>query len=140
MQSSLSGLANAAKTGVPQQRDLAQEFGAIATDITQASRLPTSQTWYGKTLHNIASMVKFRRVDAVEGDSTDAIVLRAEKKLHDNDLAGATLELEALATEPQAVAALWIKKAQSRVLVDQSIHQLLNEVTAVAVRTQKTAN
>ncbi|MEH6404136.1 MAG: uroporphyrinogen-III synthase [Sneathiella sp.] len=140
MTSSLSGLVNVAKTGVPLQRDLAAEFNDLAIDITQASRLPTSQTWYGKTLHNIASLVKFRRIDVVEGDSTDAIVSRTEKKLSANDLAGATQELKALGDEATAIAALWISKAESRVLVDQSIQKLLKVATTAAVLEKQTAN
>lgn len=139
MQADLSNLVNAAKLGAPLSRDLSLEFGAIATDITQASRLPSSQTWYGKTLHNIASMVKFRRTDAVEGNSTDAIVSRAEKKLNANDLAGATAELKGLEEAPQAVAAAWIQKASRRVLVDRALHQLLKTATTTAVNQSKTA-
>ncbi|MBL4907170.1 MAG: uroporphyrinogen-III synthase [Sneathiella sp.] len=135
----LVGLSDIAKSGAKARQDLITEFSIIANDITQASRLPTSEAWYGKTLHNIASLVKFRRVDDLEGDSVDAVVARAEARLKSNDLAGATAVLKDLTGDPAAVAVNWIVAADKRALVDRSLNELLGKATALNVQ-NTTAN
>lgn len=133
-QSDLVALNDVAKSGAKSNTDLIAGFSGIANEITQASRLPSSETWYGKTLHNIASLVKFRRVDDVTGDSVDAIVARAEENLQKNDLAGAVEALKLLDDGPAEVAADWITAADDRILVDQTIDGLLEKITAAAVQ------
>ncbi|GLQ05043.1 uroporphyrinogen-III synthase [Sneathiella chinensis] len=140
LQQDLAPLAGIAKTGARTQRDLTKEFADIATDITQAARLPSSDTWYGKTLHRVASAVKFRRVDDLEGTAVDAIVARAEEKLKANDLAGATAEIRALDGEAAKVAASWLEQASQRVTLDQAIDQMLVKTANAAVTDKTGAN
>ncbi len=138
LQPELATLGDIAKTGAIARRDLITHFSAIANDITQASRLPASDTWYGKTLHNIASMVKFRRVDDVTGTSVDAVVASAEEKLSRNDFESAVTSLKTLQGEPAIVARSWIADAEKRILVDRVIANLLSKATAMAVQVSGT--
>ncbi len=133
MQADLAALSSVAKTGTATDRELRDEFARIANDITQASRLPATETWYGKTLHNLASLVKFRRVDDVSGESVDAVVARAELKLSNNDLAGAVEAVDLLTGSPADVAATWLERAKARLLVDRSISNLLGQATTEAL-------
>ncbi|MEP3248378.1 MAG: uroporphyrinogen-III synthase [Sneathiella sp.] len=133
MQADLAALSSVAKTGTATDRELRDAFTSIANDITQASRLPATETWYGKTLHNLASLVKFRRVDDVSGESVDAVVARAELKLSNNDLAGAVEAAELLTGPPADVVATWLEKAKARLLVDRSISNLLGQATTKAL-------
>ncbi|MCG8494339.1 MAG: hypothetical protein MI743_22205 [Sneathiellales bacterium] len=124
----------AAKTGAPTALALKEEFAALAQDITQASRLPDTETWYGKTLHNLASLVKFRRVDDTEGGSVDALVAGAELALEKNDLKGAIEAVAGLQDAPADVAASWLEKAKARHLVDSELSALLSMLSAETVK------
>jgi len=130
----LENLGAVAKTGAPTLENLKEEFAVLAQDITQASRLPDSETWYGKTLHNLASLVKFRRVDDTEGDSVDALVAKAEQALEKQDLKGAIESVSGLQGAPADVAASWLEKAKARHLVDSELSALLGSLSADAVK------
>lgn len=122
-----------ASSGAETLRSLRQEFSQLAPDISQASRLPSDETWYGQTLHRIASAVKFRRVDDVEGDDVDAIVARAEQDLVANDLDKAIAEVKQLSGASADIVKDWLTKAEARLAVDQAIAGLLATATQSAV-------
>jgi hypothetical protein len=128
-----------APVGAPTLASLQKEFTAIASDISQSARLPSEETWYGEALHRIASAVKFRRVDDMEGNDVDAVVARAEQDLAENDLDNAVAEIEKLSGAPAEVAASWLDKAKTRLTVEQSIAGLLQEATTTAI-SQPTSN
>ncbi len=132
LQAELASLADVAKTGAPTLRQLMEGFEADAAAIVQAARLPASDTWYGKTLHNLASLVKFRRIDDTEGSDVDAIVARAEQAIGKGDLAAAISALKSLEGAPAEVAASWTAKAKARLKVDQTLDFILSKVTASA--------
>ncbi|TNE37118.1 MAG: hypothetical protein EP348_06135 [Alphaproteobacteria bacterium] len=130
----LETLQKIAGEGAPTMTALRADFSRLAPDIAQAARLPSEETWYGKTLHRIASIVKFRRVDDLEGDSADAMLARAEKDLADNDLAAAVAEMKKLSGPAAEKAQGWLFKAEQRLAVEQAISTLLDKATASAVR------
>jgi len=140
LQGDLASMNSAAKTGAATVRELTEEFAAVATDSAQAARLPSSDTWYGKTLHNLASLVKFRRVDDVSGEGVDALVARAEEKILAGDLSEGVELLKKLSDEPAKVAAPWLMRAENRLNVDTALERLLEKVTATAVLEKQTAN
>lgn len=140
LQEDLASMNSAAKTGAATVRELTEEFAKVATDSTQAARLPSSDTWYGKTLHNLASLVKFRRVDDVSGEGVDALVARAEEKILAGDLSEGVELLKKLSEEPAKVAAPWLMRAENRLNVDTALERLLEKVTATAVLEKQTAN
>jgi uroporphyrinogen-III synthase len=133
MQGSLANLSDAAVGGAPTLRALTEEFNPLAIQITQTARLPNSETWYGKTLHNLANLVKFRRVGDISGGDVDATVARAEDLLLKGDLASSVLEIEKLEGPALEAASGWLVGAKKRVLTDQSLDKLLDVVTAAAV-------
>ncbi|MZR29669.1 uroporphyrinogen-III synthase [Sneathiella litorea] len=122
-----------APVGAPTLANLQKDFAEIASDISQAARLPSEETWYGQALHRIASAVKFRRVDDVEGSDVDAVVARAERDLANNDLDKAVTEIEKLSGAAKEVAAPWLEKAKVRLTVESSIAGLLQEATTTAI-------
>jgi len=138
LQADLAKLSEVAQSGAPTLRELRESFAAQATQITQAARLPGSDTWYGKTLNNLASLVKFRRVgggvggDGASGD-VDVIVARAEQKINAGDLAAGVVVLKTLDGPAADAARLWVSEAEKRVLVDETLSRLLGQVTANAV-------
>jgi hypothetical protein len=134
LQPELAKLADVSKVGAATLRDLTDSFGALAIDATQAARLPSSETWYGKTLHNLASLVKFRRVGDTSSGTVDAKIALAENKLLQGDLKEAVLALKTLENEPAEVVAPWLAKAEQRLTVDETLNLLLGKVTAAAVQ------
>lgn len=122
-----------APVGAPTLASLQKDFTVIASDISQSARLPSEETWYGEALHRIASAIKFRRVDDLEGSDVDAVVARAEQDLADSDLDQAVAELEKLSGAAADAAAPWLEKAKTRLTVEQSITGLLQEATATAI-------
>jgi uroporphyrinogen-III synthase len=130
LQTSLSDLSEISKTGAPTFTQLNEAFTPLAIEITQAARLPASDTWYGKTLHNIASLVKFRKVGDTDGDTVDAKVANAEDLLGKGELQAAVNALDTLEGEPAAVARDWLLGAKARLKTDQTITALLQNVTA----------
>ncbi|MCR9212685.1 MAG: uroporphyrinogen-III synthase [Proteobacteria bacterium] len=135
----LATLKGLAPTGAETLRTLRQEFSKLAPDISQSARLPSDETWYGQTLHRIASAVKIRRVDDVEGDDVDAVIARAEQDLASNDLDKAIAEVKKLTGASADIAKDWLTKAESRLAVDQAIAGLLASATQSAV-TPTTSN
>ena len=134
LQPELAKLADISKEGAATLRDLTDSFGALAIDATQSARLPSSETWYGKTLHNLASLVKFRRVGDTSSGTVDAKIALAENKLLQGDLKAAVLALQTLEKEPAEVVAPWLAKAEQRLTVDETLNLLLGKVTAAAVQ------
>ena len=128
-----------APVGAPTLAGLQKDFMAIASDISQSARLPSEETWYGEALHRIASAIKFRRVDDMEGSDVDAVVARAEQDLADNDLGQAIAEIKKLSGAAAEVATPWLEKAKTRLTVEQSVAGLLREATATAI-SQPTSN
>jgi uroporphyrinogen-III synthase len=122
-----------ASVGAPTLVTLQKEFTDIATDISQSARLPSEETWYGQALHRIASAVKFRRVDDMDGSDVDAVVARVEQDLAENDLDQAVAEVEKLTGAAAEVAAPWLEKAKTRQTVEQSIAEMLQAATATAI-------
>ncbi|WP_415234905.1 uroporphyrinogen-III synthase [Sneathiella sp.] len=136
MHDDLTALLPVAARGATPLSVLKDEFRNLANEIVQAERLPASDTWYGKTLHNLATLVKFRRVDDLEGESVDAIVAKAENALNDNNLGQAIDALNKLSGAPSDVAAGWLSRAEERHLVDRTVDMLLGKATATVVETK----
>ena len=124
-----------APIGAPTMASLQKGFSSIATDISQSARLPSEETWYGQALHRIASAIKFRRIDDSGGSDVDAVVARTEQDLSENDLNNAVAEIEKLSGVAAEVAGPWLKKAKTRLTVEQSIAGLLEEATTTAITT-----
>jgi uroporphyrinogen-III synthase len=134
LQPELAKLSEVSKSGAATLRDLTESFGTVAIEATQSARLPSSETWYGKTLHNLASLVKFRRVGDTSSDTVDAKVALAESKLLQGDLNAAVQALKTLEGAPADVMAIWLVKAEQRLSVDETLNLLLGKVTASAVQ------
>lgn len=135
LKSEMDILSAIAPNGAVTMPTLQKEFASIAGDISQSARLPSDETWYGQTLHRIASAVKFRRVDDLDGTDVDAIVARTEQDLLTNDLDKAVAEVEKLTGPSAEIAQDWLAKAKARLNVENAISGLLEKVTSEAIST-----
>jgi hypothetical protein len=108
-----------ADTGVPTPGDLTRDFGRMAPVLVRSAVIGDGQSWWRQALYHVETVISIRRIgENTPGDSTDAIVARAEGKVDDGDLAGAVNTLQALAGLPAEMASSWIHDAGHRIAVD----------------------
>jgi hypothetical protein len=108
-----------ADSGVETLDDLTRDFGRLAPNLVRTAIVGDGQSWWLQALYHIESVISIRRTGAdVQGDSTDAVVARAEAKLDEDDLPGAVTMLQGLSGAAADLASPWIHDAQHRVTVD----------------------
>jgi len=105
--------------GVETQDDLTRDFSRLAPSLVRTSVVGDGKSWWRQALYHVESVISIRRTGAdVQGDSTDAIVARAEAKLDEDDLSGAIAMLQGLSGAAADLASPWIHDAQHRVALD----------------------
>jgi hypothetical protein len=108
-----------ADSGVETAEDLTRDFNRLARDLVRTAVVGNGQSWWRQAVYHIESVISIRRTGAdVQGDSTDAVVARAEAKLDEDDLPAAVETLQALSGAAADLASSWIHDAQHRVAVD----------------------
>jgi hypothetical protein len=118
-------------TGIPTFATLAGRFQSLAPEIVRAEVLPAGQSWWRETLDRVAALVIIRREDGfAAGDTTAAIIARAEGRLAEGDLAGALAEAEKLTDGPAGIAAPWLADARTRLVADKAVSELSAHVVA----------
>ena len=84
----------------------------------------------GRLASFIEAQVATRSLTPQEGDSTDAILSRAEDALRRDNLAAAVEELKTLAEAPQAALSGWLGRAEARVAALSAIAELRGVLAA----------
>jgi hypothetical protein len=108
-----------ADTGVETTDDLTRDFGRLAPALVRSAIVGDGQSWWRQALYHIESVISVRRVGAdVPGDSTEAVVARAEARLDEDDLQGAIGALQVLTGVAADLASPWIHDAGHRIAVD----------------------
>ena len=81
-----------------------------------------------RTWQRVGSLITIRRVGEVDGEETDAILARAERRLIAGELA-ATIELMESLRRPASVAAQpWLDRAKTRLRAEHALADLQNQV------------
>ncbi len=110
-----------ADTGVETADDLAKDFSRLAPSLVRGAVVGDGQSWWRQAIYHLESIISIRRVGGdVPGDSTEAVVARAEAKLDDGDLPGAIAVLQTLTGNSADAASPWIHDAGHRVAVDNA--------------------
>jgi hypothetical protein len=110
-----------ADTGVETTDDLTRDFGRLAPTLVRSAVVGDGQSWWRQAVYHLESVISIRRVGAdVPGDSTEAVVARAEAKLDEDDLQGAIGILQALTGADADLASPWIHDAGHRVAMDNA--------------------
>jgi hypothetical protein len=108
-----------ADSGVETADDLTRDFGRLAPNLVRTAVVGDGESWWRQALYHIESVVSIRRTGAeAPGDSTGAVVARAEAKLDEEDLQGAVAMLQGLNGAAADLVSPWIHDAQHRVAVD----------------------
>jgi uroporphyrinogen-III synthase len=123
MANAVSALEPAAK-GVPGRAALATGFAQAAEAARQADK-PQNGDWIDRSLDVVSGLVTVRPAPGeVEGDSTDAVLARAEGRLQRGDLAGAVDAIKALSGPTATAMAGWRAQAESRLAAEAALQSL----------------
>ncbi|HEX6980927.1 MAG TPA: mitofilin family membrane protein, partial [Alphaproteobacteria bacterium] len=85
-------------------------------------------SWWRPLLDRLTSLVTIRRIGEVDGDTPEAVVARAERRLAADDLAGAVAELERLQGAPAAAAGSWLADARARLTAEAALAGLTTHI------------
>jgi hypothetical protein len=128
MQKALQNLAPYAKSGVLSKETLQKEFRGIAADIVMAKLRGEDATVRDRVLERLGKYAKVRKVDDIEGNSTDAVVARAEKMLDQGDVRGAIKELQTLEGASAETAQPWMNQAAGNVMADDATAMMMQKL------------
>ncbi|MGI9406876.1 MAG: hypothetical protein ACR2O4_10955 [Hyphomicrobiaceae bacterium] len=120
----LTPLDKLAANGVPTAEDLTREFSKVAAQAIDAETSVAGTSAFDKLLANARSIVRVRKTGDVEGESTEAIVARAEDDLKRSDIKAALSEVQKLSGLAAEAASDWAAKARDRLSVDAVLEQI----------------
>ena len=121
----LTALTPHAATGIATLEALRDRFTPLAETILRAAVAPPGESWMSRTLARLSGLVTLRRVGGdVAGDTTEAIVARAEARLGVGDLAAAVAEVAALDGARAEAAASWLGDARARLAAEAALAAL----------------
>lgn len=105
---------------------LQQGFPALAKAALGAERERASGdgSLAGRLWSRARSAVSVRRVGMAEGETTEAVIARAETRLKAGDLAAAIKEMKALQGEGAVIMRPWIEDALARITVIEAIGRM----------------
>jgi hypothetical protein len=120
--SDLRALRALAETGAPSRAALATEFAAVADRVAVAAKTPPpGASLMARIVHALSSVFTVRRIDQLSGDSPDAILARAQRRVDDGDLEGALKDLDTLPQTGRDAVAGWRARAARRVQIDHLV-------------------
>lgn len=119
----LAPIAAAAERGIATRAALAQRFPAVADAVARIGR-PAEAPWWWTPIERLRGLVQIRPVGDVPGDSTIALVARAEQRLAAGDLQGALAILDGLSGPSAEAASRWRAEAALRVQADALLAQI----------------
>ncbi len=122
-----SALTIYARTGVPTLATLLASFGEAERAALQAEdseRARVAESLGDKLSGAMSSLVAVRRTAESTGVDSASILTRARARLNEGDLASALAELETLQAAPRAGMADWLRGAQARRNVEESLARL----------------
>ena len=118
----VAGLRPLAETGAPTRAALAAEFPDIAARAARAAHAPRpNASFLARMFSALGSLITVRRVDDFTGNSPDAVLTRAERRVDDGDIEGALEQLRTLPPAAQSATADWRERAQRRVDIETRI-------------------
>lgn len=120
----LSALDKLAKDNVATQQVLIREFSNVASSAVQAESLDENAGTFEKLIASARSVVRVRKTGDVEGETTEAIIARAEDRLKRNDLSAAVSQLGALKGKAADAFASWLDRARDRLSVDAALAKI----------------
>lgn len=112
-----------AEAGAPTPAELAATFRSAVRAAREADQ-PTGGGVVEQLGRAVAGLVTVRRLDAPETASVGDVIVRAQRRLANDDLAGAADELDRLGGAPKDAVATWIEQARARVAIETHLEAL----------------
>lgn len=122
-----------AEKGVARLDELTRTFDDAASRALAASNPSGGGDLVNRLLSGARDIVRVRPTDEVEGQDAGAVLARAEARLRDGDVLGATQELAALDEAAQQAMASWTTRARQRLTALRQV-QALSESAMNALR------
>ena len=129
LQSAMDRLGALASDGVVTVDQLTREFAGLARQIITATA--PDEGWVADLWGRVRSVVSVRRTGDIEGDTTQAIVARAEVRLGDRDVAGAVSELDSLDGLSLELVRPWLELARARATADEAAALIATRAVAL---------
>ena len=118
--------------GLPTPETLRAQFSALIPAALLAEEAADDADWLDRMWTSIASLVTVRATGEVQGNTSEAILARAEVRLGAGDLAAALKELDAVSGAAKDTVAAWRAEAEARLqlnaLVSAATARLLAEM------------
>ncbi len=128
IESPSENLKSFAQSGMNSEEKLVGQFSRLSHDILMADRAAEAKTFVQQLELGFQSMFSVREKGEVEGDTTSAILARAEVRLDEANLEGALTELSGLAGAAAQAAEAWINEARARVELNSFLTALSDKV------------
>lgn len=128
-----------ADQGIATTSELRGEFPKLADAVMQASGATHGGDWIDKAMAKASEVVTVRKVGDVPGDSTEAVLARAENRLAVDDLDGAVAEMGHLKGAAAQAAQDWMTRAQARVTAEKALKDLHLQVIGQIAQSDGTA-
>jgi hypothetical protein len=129
LQSAMNRLGDLASDGVVTVDQLTREFSGLARQIVTATA--PDEGWVADLWGRVRGVISVRRTGDIEGDTTQAIVARAEVRLADRDLAGAVAELDSLDGPSLNAVRSWMVLARARATADEAAALIATRAVAL---------
>ncbi|NJM35793.1 MAG: hypothetical protein HC850_15095 [Rhodomicrobium sp.] len=110
--------------GVPSLERLKAEFGTAADAAIASENRPADESWASELWSKAKSFVTVRRKGDVPGDTTRAILARAEFRLGKGDLKAAAEEAAQLKGPAAETMAPWVSKLKARIAAEDALKGL----------------
>ena len=127
---SLSEARPYAAEGLPTDRELRQSFREATRRASAAEARAGADGPLDRFVANIRGLFSVRPAGATEGDTTSAVISRAEAALEAGNLDGAVNEVEALDGEALAAFEPWLEEARAKAQVRTRIDRLERAILA----------
>lgn len=132
----LRSIDGAADKGLPTLRAVQARFGQVSSALlATVPRTGEPEGVLERLARNAEGLVRFRPSQPVDGNSTGAVVARAEDQLARGDLAGAIATVGELPPDLVKVATPWLQLAKARLDADRLLSELTAEALAALART-----
>ena len=113
-----------AAQGLRPMSALTRDFDEIARRALKAERMEKADSWWRRLWENIRSLVTVRRTGDLSGQSSQAIIARAEQRLKEGDVRAASRELHDLKGAAATRIAPWLSALDGRVQLDDLVSKL----------------
>jgi len=127
-QPELDRLRPLAANGLKRPERLKTEFLDLARLAIQKDSEKQDAAWWEQILLRLRALVTVRPVGDVEGETTEAVIARAELRLDEGDLKSAVTELRALKGPASDVLAAWMTDAEAHLQTEDLLQALSADI------------